>query len=119
MSSRIIQFIMIVPLMYLSYMLGKQLYIEYHSYYYPGRYVRPATPFMDRLKLYVASVVKELLTDKEVEKEGTEFLSRLFQDHNTHEAAVILLKNVLNDPRFVQEGKVFGVDLISGVIRSP
>jgi len=26
---------------------------------------------------------------------------------------------VLNDPRFVQEGKFFGVDLISGVIRSP
>ena len=26
---------------------------------------------------------------------------------------------MLNDPRFVQEGKFFGVDLISGVIRSP
>ena len=51
--------------------------------------------------------------------EGTEFLSRLFTEPHTHEAAVILLKNVLNDPRFVQEGKFFGVDLISGVIRSP
>jgi hypothetical protein len=119
MSSRIIQFMLITPLMYLSYRLGKQLYIEYHSYYYPGRYFRPATPIKDRFKLYVASVVREILTDKEVEKEGTEFLSRLFTDPQTHEAAVILLKNVLNDPRFVQEGKLFGVDLISGVIRSP
>jgi hypothetical protein len=67
----------------------------------------------------VASVVRELLTDKEVEKEGTEFLSRLFTHAQTHEAGVILLKNVLNDSRFVEEGKMFGVDLISGVIRSP
>jgi hypothetical protein len=55
---------LITPLMYLSYRLGKQLYIEYHSYYYPGRYIRPATPIKDRVKLYVASLVKELLTDK-------------------------------------------------------
>lgn len=119
MSSRIIQFMLIMPLMYLSYRLGKQFYIEYHSYYYPGHYIRPATPIKDRVKLYVASLVKELLTDKQVEKEGTEFLSKLFTHAETHEAAVILLKNVLNDPRFVQEGKLFGVDLISGVIRSP
>jgi hypothetical protein len=32
---------------------------------------------------------------------------------------VILLKNVLQDPRFVEEGKVFGVDLISSVVRAP
>jgi hypothetical protein len=64
MSSRIIQFMLIMPLMYVSYRLGKQFYIEYHSYYYPGRYIRPATPIKDRVKLYVASLVKELLTDK-------------------------------------------------------
>ncbi len=77
------------------------MYIEYHSYYYPGRYIRPATPIKDRAKIYIASLVRELLTDKEVEKEGTEFLSKLFTHAETHEAAVILLKNVLNDPRFV------------------
>jgi hypothetical protein len=39
--------------------------------------------------------VAEILNDKEVEKEGVQFLSRLFTDKETHEAAVILLKNVL------------------------
>lgn len=61
----------------------------------------------------------EVLRDKEVEQEGVRFLKRLFEDKETHEAAVILLKNVLNDPRFVEEAKVFGVDLISSIIRSP
>jgi hypothetical protein len=72
----------------------------------------------DRFKLYVASIVRDILTDKEVEKEGLNFLSKLLTDPNTHEAAVILLRNVLKDPRFVQEGHIFGVDLISGIIRS-
>jgi len=110
---------MITPLMYLSYRLGKQLYVEYQSYYFPGYYIRPATPILDKFKLYVASVVKEVLTDKHVENEGVEFLSKLFMHPETHETAVILLKNVLNDPRFISEGKVFGIDLISGIIRSP
>lgn len=30
-----------------------------------------------------------------------------------------MLKNVLNDPRFEEEGKIFGVNLISNVLRSP
>ena len=32
---------------------------------------------------------------------------------------MILLKNVLKDDRFINEGKVFGVDLITSVIRTP
>jgi len=62
--------------------------------------------------------VGELLNDKEVNQEGLNFLSRLFVDPQTHEAAVILLKNVLKDPRFVDESKSFGVDLISSIISS-
>jgi hypothetical protein len=60
-----------------------------------------------------------VLTDPEVEKRGVEFLCKLFLEPATHEAAVILLKNVLNDPRFVGEGRVFGVDLISNIINNP
>lgn len=119
MSSRIIQFLLLLPFMFLSYRLGKQLYIEYQSYYYPGYYIRPASPIKDKFKLYVASIVRQILTDKEVEKEGLNFLSKLLTDPVTHEAAVILLRNVLNDPRFVMEGRMFGVDLISGIIRTP
>jgi len=62
--------------------------------------------------------VGELLNDKEVNQEGLNFLSRLFVDPQTHEAAVILLKNVLKDPRFVDESKSLGVDLISSIISS-
>ncbi len=32
---------------------------------------------------------------------------------------MILLKNVLRDPRFVEEGKLFGIDLLTNVIRDP
>ena len=46
-------------------------------------------------------------------------MSRLFVDKNTHEAAVILLKNALNDPRFVNECRIFGINLISSIIRTP
>jgi hypothetical protein len=47
------------------------------------------------MKIYVAGVVKEILTDAQVEEEGTKFLSKLLTNPETHEAAVILLKNVL------------------------
>lgn len=71
------------------------------------------------MKMHVAGVVREILTDSKVEEEGTKFLSKLLTNPETHEAAVILLKNVLKDPRFVEEGKLFGVDLLTNVIRDP
>lgn len=67
----------------------------------------------------MGSVVGRVLSDKEVERDGLNFLSKLFTEPQTHEAAVILLKGVLNDPRFVEEGRLFGVDLIVNVIRTP
>ena len=103
----------------MSYKLGRQIYIEYQSYRYPGYYIQPATPIIDKVKNYTASVIGEILTDKEVEQRGVDFLSKLFTQPQTHEAAVILLKNVLKDDRFINEGKVFGVDLITNVIRTP
>lgn len=108
-----------MPFMYGTYRLGRQFYIEQQSYQYPGHYIKPATPIKDRMKLYVASLVQEILTDPYVEDEGTKFLSKLLTNPETHEAAVILLKNVLQDPRFVEEGKLFGIDLLTNVIRDP
>jgi hypothetical protein len=70
------------------------------------------------VRKYVGNLVGDILNDKEVEKEGLNFLSKLFVDPQTHEAAVLLLKNVLNDPRFVDESKNFGVDLISSILRT-
>ena len=118
-GSRIIQMMLLLPFMYGAYKLGMQFYIEQKSYLYPGHYIIPATPIKDRMKLYVAGVVREILTDAQVEEEGTKFLSKLLTNPETHEAAVILLKNVLQDPRFVEEGKLFGIDLLTNVIRDP
>lgn len=117
-SSQFVRLMLLLPMMYLSYRLGKQFYIEYQSYYYKEYYIHPVAPIKDDFKVYIGSVIRRILTDREVERTGVEFLSKLFLDPNTHEAAVILLKNVLKDPRFVQEGKTFGIDLISNVIRS-
>ena len=38
-GSRIIQFFLLMPFMYMSYKLGRQIYIEYQSYRYPGYYI--------------------------------------------------------------------------------
>ena len=67
----------------------------------------------------MGDVVGDVLTDKQVEQRGLDFLSKLFVHAQTHEAAVILLKNVLSDPRFVEEGRLFGVDLIVNVVKTP
>eukprot|EP00347_Sterkiella_histriomuscorum_P012506 403368320 len=117
-NSRILQFLTMIPLCYLAYNIGRQAYISYLSYQYPGYYIKPATPIKDKVKQYVSGAVGEILNDASVQKEGLNFLSKLFEDAQTHEAGVLLLKNVLNDPRFVDESKVFGIDLISGVIQS-
>ncbi|CDW72029.1 UNKNOWN [Stylonychia lemnae] len=117
-SSRILQFLSLIPICYLSYNVGRQAYISYLSYQYPGYYTKPATPIKDKFKRYVATLVGNTLRDPQVEKEGLNFLSKLFMEPQTHEAGVYLLKNVLNDPRFVEEGKIFGIDLISSILRS-
>ncbi len=58
---------MLMPLLYLSYSIGRYAYISYLSYQYPAYYIKPATPIKDKVKHYVAGVVGEVLHDKEVE----------------------------------------------------
>ena len=57
---------MLLPMMYLSYSVGRQLYIGYLSYQYPAHFIKPATPIKDKVKKYLASAVGGLLNDKEV-----------------------------------------------------
>jgi len=61
-------------------------------------------------------VVKEVFDDPKVNTEGLNFLERLFKHQQTNEAGVILLINVLTDPKFVTEGKAWSTDLITHVI---
>ena len=79
-SSRIIRLLMIFSLGYLFTMLGKQIGYQSLHYNYPGYYVKPASPIKDKLKVYTSSIVAEILNDKQVEKEGVQFLSRLFTE---------------------------------------
>ena len=81
------------------------------------RYRRPQQTLIEKVRTYMASVVKEVLHDERVNTEGLNFLDRLFRHPQTHEAGQFLLVNVLKDPRFVDESKVFGTDLIAHVIR--
>ena len=64
----------------------------------------------------MGGVIKEVLSDEKVNKEGLNFLDRAFRHPQTHEAGQFLLVNVLKDPRFVEASKVFGTDLIAWVI---
>ena len=84
--------------------------------YYPQelqRYVKPQLSMWERFKIYVAILIHELLTDPTIDKEGLNFLDRLFRHEQIHEAGLALLTNVLKDPRFMAEAQIFGTDLIS------
>lgn len=69
-----------------------------------------------RIRLYFASIIIELLRDKDIEKEGVQFVTRLFEHKMTHEGALILLKNLLKDEIFIQESKVFATNLIQHIL---
>ena len=64
----------------------------------------------------MGGVIKEVLADEKVNKQGLDFLDRAFRHPQTHEAGQFLLINVLKDCRFVEASKVFGTDLIAHVI---
>ena len=67
----------------------------------------------------MADLAHDLLTDKTIYGEGLNFLEKLFLDEQSHEAGVKLLTQVLQDPRFMDEAKVFGTDLIAWVLVQP
>ena len=81
------------------------------------RYVKPQLSLWERFKIYVAILIHDLLTDPTIDKEGLNFLDRMFRHEKTHEAGLALLTNVLQDPRFMKEAQVFGTDLISFTLR--
>lgn len=72
--------------------------------------------FVDKACLYMGDVVHEVFSDSEVNRQGLNFLERLLCHPVTHEAGIVLLLNVLKDPRFVSRTDEFGTDLIAWVI---
>ena len=65
----------------------------------------------------MGSVIGEVLADEKVNKHGLDFLDRAFRHPQTHEAGQFLLINVLKDPRFINQSRIFGTDLITWVIK--
>ena len=65
----------------------------------------------------MGSVIGEVLADEKVNKHGLDFLDRAFRHPQTHEAGQFLLVNVLKDPRFINQSRIFGTDLITWVIK--
>ena len=65
----------------------------------------------------MGGVIGEVLADERVNEHGLNFLDRMFRHPQTHEAGQFLLINVLKDPRFVNQSRIFGTDLIAWVIR--
>ena len=79
-ASRWFRVMMSIPMMYLCFLVGKQIQIEQINSQQPAYYIKSATPIKDQLKGYTASVIGEVLNDKRVEAEGLNFLARLFTD---------------------------------------
>ena len=71
---------------------------------------------IERVQKYMGGVIGEVLADERVNTHGLNFLDRMFRHPQTHEAGQFLLINVLKDPRFINQSRVFGTDLISWVI---
>ena len=81
-----------------------------------AKFVRPQMSYWDRFRVWVASIVHELLTDPTIDQEGLNFLDRVFRHQQTQEAGLALLTQVLKDDRFMNEAQIFGTDLIAWVI---
>jgi hypothetical protein len=56
--------------------------------------------------------------DKRVRKKGAEFVVELIKQPQTQEAVVILLKNVLVDPKFIYHSTFWATDLFTELILS-
>ena len=76
----------------------------------------PRMIFINGVRGYMGGVIKEVLADEKVNKQGLDFLDRAFRHPQTHEAGQFLLINVLKDHRFIDASKIFGTDLIAHVI---
>ena len=48
-----------------------------------SRYIRPKLSYWERFRIWVASLVHELLTDPTIDKEGLNFLDRVFRHEQT------------------------------------
>ena len=65
----------------------------------------------------MGGVIGEVLADEKVNEHGLNFLDRMFRHPQTHEAGQFLFINVLKDPRFINQSRIFGTDLITWVIK--
>lgn len=80
------------------------------------KFIKPEISFWERTRIYVASIVHEILHDPEIEQEGLNYLDKVFRHPQTQEAGLALLTQVLKDKRFMDEAQIFGTDLISFVL---
>jgi hypothetical protein len=80
------------------------------------KFVTPQLSYWDRFRIWVASIIHDLLIDPTIEKEGLNYLDAVFRNPKTQEAGLSLLTQVLQDPRFMAEAQVFGTDLIAWVL---
>lgn len=61
-------------------------------------------------------IVSEIVTSREVKKEGVSYLERMFKNKQVHESLIALLKGAIKDKRFVDDSKKFGIDWIQTTI---
>lgn len=71
------------------------------------------------LQEYTGSVLGRVLTDKQVSKQGLDFIDRTLRHPQTHEAALVLLIHALNDSRFLDQSKTFATEVLAWVIQQP
>ena len=53
--------------------------LGYPSDHPVNRFIRPQLSYWDRFRIWVASVIHDLLTDKTIEAEGLNYLDRVFR----------------------------------------
>lgn len=88
--------------------------INRHSVF--ANYHSKGLSLRDRVKESVTRQVLNILLEPRVREKGTEFVVDLFQQPKTRDAAVILLKNVIQDKRFIYHSTLWATDLLSRVV---
>ena len=79
----------------------------------------PKEIFASLLRSYMGYVVTAVFKDPDCNSEGLKFVDRLLHNDDMHEAAMIVLTDVLNDVRFVDGSNTYGTKLIEHVLQQP
>ena len=101
----------------INYITGKPRFNKINSDSNYSTYDQYRFTFADMTREATINVAQKIILDQRVYENGVSFVSKLFNEKQTQEAAVILLKDVLKDERFIFHSQIWAVDLLAWAVK--